>query len=176
MKALTIHQPYASLIALGRKRIETRSFRTHYRGPLAIHAAARTPRQLPRRTHYGDFTVENDGAGLLLRGPIAWPYRLPVGCIVATAELVDCVEIRGTRSMSGVHDLPHEGDLPHQQGGLWIIGVNALTGGNPTRIEHERPFGNFEPGRFAWLLDNVVSLGDAVIPAKGKQALWNWEG
>lgn len=41
MKALTLWEPWASLIALGVKRIETRSWQTSYRGPLAIHAAAR---------------------------------------------------------------------------------------------------------------------------------------
>lgn len=39
--ALTIHQPYASLIMHGLKRMETRSWKTSYRGPLAIHAGAK---------------------------------------------------------------------------------------------------------------------------------------
>lgn len=39
MKALTLTQPYASLVALGLKHYETRSFVTHHRGSLAIHAA-----------------------------------------------------------------------------------------------------------------------------------------
>lgn len=38
MKALTIHQPWASLIAYGFKRFETRGWRTNYRGLVAIHA------------------------------------------------------------------------------------------------------------------------------------------
>lgn len=38
MYALTIQQPYASLIIEGKKQVETRSWHTHYRGPLAIHA------------------------------------------------------------------------------------------------------------------------------------------
>ena len=41
MKALTIWQPYASCIADGRKRFETRSWETDYRGLIAIHAAKR---------------------------------------------------------------------------------------------------------------------------------------
>ncbi|MEM6484185.1 MAG: ASCH domain-containing protein [Pseudomonadota bacterium] len=40
MKALTIHQPWASLILLGIKRYENRTWRTNYRGPLAIHAGS----------------------------------------------------------------------------------------------------------------------------------------
>jgi hypothetical protein len=39
MKAITIWQPYASLIVLGLKRFETRSWGTGYRGPMIIHAA-----------------------------------------------------------------------------------------------------------------------------------------
>lgn len=38
MKALTICQPYAELIARGSKRIENRTWPTAYRGPLVIHA------------------------------------------------------------------------------------------------------------------------------------------
>jgi len=38
MKALTVCQPYAHLIAIGEKRVENRTWRTNYRGPLAIHA------------------------------------------------------------------------------------------------------------------------------------------
>lgn len=39
MKAITIWQPYATLIVLGLKRFETRCWGTSYRGPLVIHAA-----------------------------------------------------------------------------------------------------------------------------------------
>jgi hypothetical protein len=41
MRALTIRQPYAALIADGIKSIEVRSWRTSYRGPLLICASAR---------------------------------------------------------------------------------------------------------------------------------------
>lgn len=39
MKALTLTQPYATLVAHGYKRFETRAWGTDHRGPLAIHAA-----------------------------------------------------------------------------------------------------------------------------------------
>jgi len=42
MKALTVRQPWASLIAQGDKTIEIRSWRTNYRGPLLITASAKT--------------------------------------------------------------------------------------------------------------------------------------
>lgn len=43
IKALTLWQPWASFMALGLKRNETRSWSTSYRGPLAIHSAAKIP-------------------------------------------------------------------------------------------------------------------------------------
>ena len=39
MRAFTLTQPWASLIAIGLKMHETRSWRTSYRGPLLIHAS-----------------------------------------------------------------------------------------------------------------------------------------
>ena len=41
IKALTLWQPWASLIAWGEKQYETRSWSTEYRGLLAIHASKR---------------------------------------------------------------------------------------------------------------------------------------
>src|SRR3954451_22243677 len=41
--ALTLTQPWATLVAIGAKQIETRSWGTSYRGWLAIHAAKGYP-------------------------------------------------------------------------------------------------------------------------------------
>lgn len=38
MKVLSLTEPYATLIKEGYKKIETRSFKTNYRGKLYIHA------------------------------------------------------------------------------------------------------------------------------------------
>lgn len=43
MKAITLWEPWATLVAHGYKRFETRSWPTHYRGPLVIQAAKRIP-------------------------------------------------------------------------------------------------------------------------------------
>jgi hypothetical protein len=48
-KALTIRQPWAELILRGRKPFELRSWRTNYRGPLVIHAAANVDSYQARR-------------------------------------------------------------------------------------------------------------------------------
>ena len=39
MKAISIHQPWASLIALGEKHYETRNWKPQHRGPIIIHAS-----------------------------------------------------------------------------------------------------------------------------------------
>ncbi|WP_156090733.1 ASCH domain-containing protein, partial [Planktothrix paucivesiculata] len=38
MQALTIQEPWASLLVTGKKRYETRDWQRNYRGLLAIHA------------------------------------------------------------------------------------------------------------------------------------------
>lgn len=75
MKALTLTQPWATLVAIGAKRVETRSWTTNYRGPLAIHAAKGFPREAM------DFARMERTLGRL-------PARIPRSCIVATARLV----------------------------------------------------------------------------------------
>ncbi len=39
MKAIGLEQPFASLVGIGAKTIETRPWSTDYRGPLAVHSA-----------------------------------------------------------------------------------------------------------------------------------------
>lgn len=88
IKALTICQPYAELIARGEKLIENRTWATDYRGPLVIHAGKSR-----------DWLDDGDEA----RYP-----GLPFGAIVATARLRGCVriedlplELRGSEHANG---------------------------------------------------------------------------
>ena len=86
MKAITLWQPWASLIAIGAKQYETRSWAARYRGPIAIHAAKKDPGKLQISGKFEAARGELEKAGL------AW-CLLPTGCIVATAELVNCWRI-----------------------------------------------------------------------------------
>jgi len=84
MKALTLCQPWASLVAIGVKSYETRSWRTSYRGRLAIHAAKRV--------------VHVDGyAGALIAARLAEAGlcldSLPIGAVVATCTLTGCYPV-----------------------------------------------------------------------------------
>jgi hypothetical protein len=101
MKALTLWQPWASLIALGEKRIETRCWQTSYRGELAIHAAAKLPpRWLGASMHGNEF--RNELAAVL---NVRWDYvdaairNLPYGAILAIARLVSIEETDRVRDV-----------------------------------------------------------------------------
>ena len=206
MKALTIRQPWASLIALGVKTIETRSWPTRYRGPIAIHAGLRHPYKdldhLPGDVEDGfevrwlggwrvawDLTTPTMGLDL-------WHEEsdteadLPLGAIVATATLVDVLTMipAGTSERNGEHRI-FIGD-----GAIWR--TNPSGSGPAVDLTDQRPYGDFEPGRYAWLLDDIKSTtercpacwgldgvvcfrcmgyrGCDPIPAKGKQGLWTW--
>lgn len=80
MKALTLTQPWATLVALGSKKVETRSWRTHYRGRLAIHAAKGFPRLAK------EFAMHERTLGRL-------PPYLPRGAVLCTVELRDCLPV-----------------------------------------------------------------------------------
>ncbi|ETT32155.1 ASCH domain-containing protein [Paenibacillus sp. FSL R5-808] len=82
MKAITIIQPWATLIALGEKQFETRSWFTKHRGELAIHAGKKIDREAclaePIRStlaRYG-YTADN----------------LPNGAVVAVVVMKDCLQ------------------------------------------------------------------------------------
>ena len=76
MRALSLWQPWASLIYDGRKTIETRSWEMLYRGPLAIHAAKRIEKDACMKFGY------RFGVG---------PGVIPSGAILCIVNIVDCV-------------------------------------------------------------------------------------
>lgn len=87
MKALTITQPWASLIAMGAKQIETRGWSTRYRGPLAIHAGAGLG-PVGGRRGLAALLLEEPFRSALAEAGIHDSRDLPLGCIVAIGDLV----------------------------------------------------------------------------------------
>lgn len=149
MKALTLTQPYATLVAIGAKRIETRSWATSYRGPLAIHAGAglgpvgerrafaRLCRTRPFEQALGAADLPNYDL---------YPEGMPFGAVVALVRLV----------------------------GICRITNAGIEGFQPQPAANEIAFGDYTPGRYAWLLADVRPLAEP-IPAKGALGLWEWE-
>jgi activating signal cointegrator 1 len=89
VRALSLTQPWATLVVLGEKRIETRSWRTPHRGRLGIHAAKGFPRWARERCSEQPFI------GCLYRAGYRDWADLPLGAILGWVDLVDCVPTTG---------------------------------------------------------------------------------
>ena len=74
MKAITIKQPFASLIAAGLKEYEFRTWKTNYRGEILIHAGKCIDKEAMKK--FESLRLE-----------------YPIGCIIAKAKLTDCVPV-----------------------------------------------------------------------------------
>jgi hypothetical protein len=170
MHGCSLWQPHASLIVAAAidpakgKNIETRHWSPlapvrrlpGLPATLAIHAAGRFPREMKERClldpHFirAMFTL---GFDYLMRyGDL---MRLPRNAFVAVADLV------------AVHETPPA--LP-----LRVIGQserNPYLRVAPFRDSAEAAFGNYEPGRFIWFLENIRRLEEP-LPEPGRQGLW----
>ncbi len=86
MKALSLTQPWASLVIEGYKEYETRSWKTPYRGLLAIHASKGFPGCA--KAILGDEDYDGDP---FFTGALNRPTdELPLGAILGVVTLVDC--------------------------------------------------------------------------------------
>ncbi len=83
MRVLTVKQPYASLIALGVKSFETRTWYTKYRGKILIHSK-RFRLNLAEKSLVESLGLKVDS------------NAFPFGAIVAIADLTDCLYVGKT--------------------------------------------------------------------------------
>lgn len=132
MKALSLTQPWASLVVAGEKRWETRSWSTAYRGHLAIHASKGFPRsarglcvdepfaEALRRMGYG---------GLALLSP---QEVLPVGAILGTVILEDVITTEAALARYVIEGTPEES------------------------------FGDYSAGRYAWKFREPLRLEEPI--------------
>jgi len=166
MKAITLTAPYGTLIAIGAKRLETRSWGTSYRGELLIHQAKGLGpvggmiglRALINQPVFFETLmriVPNYNRYCDVDAIIA---RLPFGALVARTELTEC-------PMIGV--LP-DGTPTYMTYDEFPPMLQAVQ-------EPERSFGLYTSGRRAWRLANIRALPEP-IPCRGYQGLWNYEG
>lgn len=154
MRGLSLTQPWASLVAVGAKRYETRSWGTSYRGPILIHAAKGFPTSCRSQCELGPFleALKNrpeSGARFAVSNPEHWYHvastryvgGLPLGAVVAIARLVN---VQPTER--------YEDDEEFEK-------------------TDEYAFGDYSAGRFAWCLADVRML-HAPVPWKGALGLW----
>ena len=143
MRAISLWQPWASLVVSGAKEYETRSWYTAYRGPLLIHAAKRLVKEELR--HYGSLFMEDLD---IFRRPELEKLTLncliknmPFGAIIGSVNLV---EVQST-------------DYLHSK----------------KRIsDKEFARGNYAFGRFGWRLQYPEKF-EPPIPYKGSQGFFD---
>ena len=156
MRGLTLTQPWASAVALGSKRIETRSWNTKYRGTIAIHAAKGYKRnELIWLSCCWNWCGALWESGYRM-GSDALPIEtaIPFGAIVALAELVD---VRPTDSFTQ-RELDTERQPDDPCGHLYKF--------------TERQLGDYSLGRFGFILENIRALATPV-PCSGALGLWH---
>lgn len=132
MKTLTLTQPWATLVAISAKKIETRSWQTSYRGPLAIHAAKGFPK-------WAKDTVFEEPFWKFLETQ----RPLPIGCVVATCRLVACKFITSAMSPGSPEEVARRSTMTPPP-------------------EPEQSFGDYACGRFAWILEDVIPLPEPI--------------
>jgi hypothetical protein len=152
MKQITVIsllQPWASLVVMGAKKIETRSWNTPYRGELYIHASLGKKFNgfSCREICYTEHFKQTIGGGLGYD-------KLPFGAIIGKVDMINTIEMT---------EIPQSVNSSIHSDGIWW-----------TLSPHEKAFGDFSWGRYAWLLHNPVRFDD-VIQAKGKQGFWNYK-
>lgn len=153
MNAITLTQPWATLVAIGAKQIETRSWPTDYRGPLAIHAGQGLG--IHRKYSVYRALCEQEPFRAVLHGAgYTAASQLPSGCIVAVCELASCLVVSGWRDE--------------------LCALKEWERGAGMPGEPERSFGDYAAGRYAWMLWNVRRLPEP-IPARGALRLWDWQ-
>ena len=157
---LTLTQPYATLAVLGLKQIETRGKRSSHRGILLIHAGL-GPGYFGSEAALWEFCLSEPCRSALERVGIMSPARLPRGAIIGSVNQVDCVVT--WPSWATVEPWFSGG----RGGSQWLV--------PPPANSLERAFGDYTPGRWAYLFDNPRQFA-APIPARGMPGLWRWEG
>ena len=114
MKLISLWEPWATLMAIGAKRIETRSWSTPYRGWLAIHASkgGLSKAQLSDCLAEPTFSRALEG------------HTLSPGCIVAVVRLLDCcpMEDLGYPEL----DTPQEREFGDFSEGRWAWVTEGL--------------------------------------------------
>jgi hypothetical protein len=91
MKAISIRQPWASLIVAGHKDVENRSWRTSFRGQIYVHAS-----QTMKRADYDDavrFIMRRFQPARVAEILPSFAYcREMSGGLIGVMEIADCVD------------------------------------------------------------------------------------
>ena len=166
-RAISLHQPWASLVALEIKKYETRSWGTKFRGKLLICSAKKkyTPDQcfVNKVFDLADMGTFHRTRLNFLGKNTKYTEFLPMGKVLCVVDLVSCWEMKSR---------PKRGEYYNSRGDAGIVTLQPRNGViSETVTELERLCGDWQDGRFAWELENTKALYEP-ISIKGKQGLW----
>lgn len=116
---LTLTQPWATLMAIGAKRIETRSWPIRFRGWFAIHAAKGFPDECRLLCYREPF------AQALAAARYNAPDDLPLGKVLAVTELKECLRTEFIRERILEPELAF-GDYSDERFGFVTEGLRRL--------------------------------------------------
>lgn len=150
MKALSLTQPWATLVVTGEKQIETRSWKPSISGRIAIHASIKFPKETRELTNIDPFSTSLADHGIVNPELV---NQIPLGSIVGTVEIIGCLPTDKIVSESVLYK-----EFLRQHG------LDRLT-------NKERAFGNYSANRYGWFLKNPIRL-QKPIPCKGALSLW----
>lgn len=171
MKCLTLHQPWASLMAAGLKRVETRSWPLHYRGPLLIHAGKKWDADLAFLAAGRPFRTALEQIGVVFEATEEAAQRgwgIPFGAIIGRVDVTGCV---GTDRVGRWEQTRGEVDRNYLFDNVGIMGP---CDGKPYLFvsDAEKAFGDYSPDRFAFVCSDPIQF-EAPIPFKGCIGLFN---
>lgn len=129
IKAITIKQPWATLIALGEKKFETRSWPTKHRGPIAIHAGKALDKEA-----YEQFSE------ILAAHGYHSKEDLPYGAVIATTSIVECHKVvQNENDNSALTDKGFTILEPEYRMGYYSIGYHAWQLDSAEKLEEPIP-------------------------------------
>ena len=137
MKALSIKQPYASLIALGIKDIENRTWKTNFRGRIYIHASAK---------YHDDFNnLVSDSQIKSMQDNRFLFSGLIYSAIIGEVDIVDCV-INHSSIWAEETFIPIEGEgYPQKPIYNWVLANHVMYDKPILNVKGKLSFWNFDP-------------------------------
>jgi activating signal cointegrator 1 len=152
-RALSLHQPWASLAALGFKPFETRSWAPPpwLIGKLfVVHAAKSITRKHDAETHLAISAAIGDD----------WIESLPRGAALGVARLLGAWKTGRSEAVPFTRERR-------------VHLVDKVAGSPELDYADVDRFGDYSPGRWIWRLTDIAPF-EAPLPCLGLQRLWRW--
>lgn len=99
IRALSLLQPWASLLVFDEKKIETRSWKTSYRGPVAIHASQNKyfMHHILAKEFYYEWMHPYVHQFIYKIKKNNFNGKIPYGKIIGIGKLIDCIPVEDIR-------------------------------------------------------------------------------